>query len=305
MIKAIVFDPRAPRRFAFGEVPAPVPAAGDELLIEVRAISLNSGEVSTGDNVVDPGDVPGWDSSGVVLTPAADGTGPPAGTRVVGADWSRGWAQQRVLTADNVAVLPESLDFETAAALSVAGVTAVQIVRRLGAVVGRRVLVTGASGGVGRLAVQLAARAGAHVVAAVGSPERGVGLRDLGADEVVVGLGGVAPVYGVLEHVGGTMLAEAFGLLEDGGRVISVGAASGEPTTIDFEAERMTMVRKHIEPFMTSWPVGSDLRYVVELAGSGQLSAQIGLRDSWRNLDAAIDALLGRTVAGKVALTVD
>ncbi len=223
MMKAIVFDPGAPRRFAFGEVPAPVPAAGDELLIEVRAISLNSGEVFTVDNAEDPGDVPGWDSSGVVLTPAADGSGPPAGTRVVGAHWSRRWAQQRVLTADDVAVLPASLDFETAAALSIAGVTAVQIVRRLCAVVGRRVPITGASGGVGRLAVQLAARAGAHVVAAVGSPGRGVGLRALGADEIVVGLRGVAPVYGVLEHVGGPMLAESFGLLEDGGRVISVG----------------------------------------------------------------------------------
>lgn len=216
----------------------------------------------------------------------------------------RAWAEQRVLAADNVAVIPDSIDFETAAALSVAGVTAVQIVRRLGAVVGRRVLITGASGGVGRLAVQLAARAGAHVIAAVGSAERGAGLRALGAAEVVVGLEGVAPVYGVLEHVGGKTLADAFGLLADGGRVISVGAASGEPTTIDFEAERMTMLHKHIELFMTAWPVGIDLRYVIELAEKRQLSAQIGLRDSWHNLDAAIEALLGRKVAGKVALTV-
>ena len=101
------------------------------------------------------------------------------------------------------------------------------------------------------------------------------------------------------------MLADAFGLLEDGGRVISVGAASGQPTTIDFEAERMTRLHKHIEPFMTAWPVGPDLRLVMELAAKGQLSAQIGLWDSWRNVDAAIVALLGRTVAGKVALTID
>jgi hypothetical protein len=47
---------------------------------------------------------------------------------------------------------------------------------------------------------------GAYVIAAVGSAERGAGLRELGADEVVVGLDGVAPVYGVLEHIGGPML---------------------------------------------------------------------------------------------------
>ncbi|MDF2829991.1 MAG: Zn-dependent oxidoreductase, NADPH:quinone reductase, partial [Mycobacterium sp.] len=232
-VRAIVFDPDAPRKFRFGEVPEPVPAAPNEMLIEVKAISLNFGEVFSTDNAENPGDVPGWDSSGVVVVPAADGSGPPAGTRVVGAGWSQAWAQRRVLASDNVAVVPDALDFQTAAALPVAGVTALQIVRRLGPVVGRRVLITGASGGVGRLAVQLAARAGAHVVAAVGSVERGVGLRELGADEVVVGLRGVAPVYGVLEHVGGEMLAEAFALLHDGGRVISVGAASGQPTTID------------------------------------------------------------------------
>ena len=169
-MEAIVFDPDAPRHFTFGEVAEPVPAAPDELVIEVRAISLNSGEVATGDTADRPGDVPGWDSAGVVLVAAADGSGPPVGTRVVGAAWSGAWARRRVLRTANVAVVPDALDLGTAAALSVAGVTALQFVRRLGAVVGRRVLVTGASGGVGRLAVQLAARAGAHVVAAVGSP---------------------------------------------------------------------------------------------------------------------------------------
>lgn len=304
-MKAIVFDPAAPHMFSFDDVPEPEPTAPDELLIEVRATSLNSGEVATVDNAENPGDIPGWDSAGVVVVPAADGSGPPAGTRVVGAAWSRGWAQRRVLKSENVAAIPDSLDFETAAALSVAAVTAVQVVRRLGPVVGRRVLITGASGGVGRLAVQMAARAGAHVIAAVGHVDRAVGLPELGADEVVVGLDGVSPVDGVLEHVGGAMLADAFGLLKDGGSVISIGAASGEPTTIDFEAQRMTLSHKRLEIFMTSWPVGEDLRYVTELAGRGLLDAQIGYRDSWRNLDAAIDALRGRTVAGKVALTVD
>ncbi|MDF2824369.1 MAG: alcohol dehydrogenase, partial [Mycobacterium sp.] len=248
-MRAIVFDPDAPHRFSFAEAPAPQVSKPNQLLIEVKAISLNFGEVYYGDNAENPGDIPGWDSAGVVVTAAADGSGPPVGARVVGADWSRAWAQQRILSADNVAVIPDSVDFETAAALSVAGVTAVQIVRRLGPVLGRRVLITGASGGVGRLAVQLAARAGAHVIAAVGSPARGAGLRELGAHEVVVGLAGLEPVYGVLEHIGGPLLADAVALLDDGGIVISVGAASGQPTTIDFEAERMTMKRKRIEPF--------------------------------------------------------
>jgi NADPH:quinone reductase-like Zn-dependent oxidoreductase len=303
-MRAIVFDPDAPRKFAFAQASDPVPTAPNELLIDVRAISLNFGEVYYGDNAEHPGDIPGWDSAGVVVTAAADGSGPPAGTRVAGAAWSNGWAQRRVLASENVAVLPDSVDFETAAALPVAGVTAVQTIRRLGPVLGKRVLVTGASGGVGRLAVQLAARAGAHVIAAVGSPERGAGLRELGADEIVVGLDGVAPVHGVLEHVGGRMLADAYGLLVDGGTVISVGSASGQTTVIDFEAARMAMKNNRIESFMASWPVGEELQYVLDLTGRGRLDAQVGYRDSWDNLDAAIDALLGRKVAGKAALTV-
>lgn len=303
-MKAIVFDPNAPRTFSFSEVSDPEPAAPNELLIDVKAISLNSGEVATGDTAREPGDVPGWDSAGVVVVPASDGSGPPVGARVTGADWSKAWAEKRVLTSDNVAEIPESLDFETAAALTVAAVTALQSVRRLGPVVGRRVLITGASGGVGRLAVQLAAHAGAHVIASVGRPERGVGLAELGADEVVAGLKDVAPVEGVLEHVGGQVLADAFALLADGGQIISIGAASEQPTTIDFEAARMTMNHKRIETFMTSWPIGGDLRYVLALAKRRRLDAQIGLRGSWQDLDAAIDALLGRKVSGKVALTV-
>ncbi|KAA0117078.1 alcohol dehydrogenase catalytic domain-containing protein [Mycolicibacterium sp. P9-22] len=248
-MRAIVFDPDAPRKFAFAQAPDPVPAAPNELLIEVKAISLNFGEVYYGDNAEHPGDIPGWDSAGVVVTAAADGSGPPAGTRVAGAAWSQGWAQRRVLASENVAVIPDSVDFETAAALPVAGVTAVQSIRRLGPALGKRVLVTGASGGVGRL-------------------------------------------------------ADAYGLLDDGGTVISVGAASGQSTVIDFEAARMARKNNRIEPFMATWPLGEELQYVLDLTGRGQLDAQVGYRDSWDNLDSAIDALLGRRVAGKAALTV-
>ncbi|WP_225987003.1 zinc-binding dehydrogenase [Streptomyces spectabilis] len=89
-------------------------------------------------------------------------------------------------TAD-LAVVPDAVDLGAAGALPVAGVSALQAVRRLGTIEGRRVLVTGASGGVGRFAVQLAALAGAHVIASTGSPERAAGLRELGAAETVQG----------------------------------------------------------------------------------------------------------------------
>jgi len=84
------------------------------------------------------------------------------------------------------------------------------------------------------------------------------------------------------------MLPDAYALLADGGRVISVGAASGHPPTIDFGAEPMTMKHKRVETFMTAWPVGQDLQHVIQLAEEGQLDAQIGYRDWWHDFDAAI-----------------
>jgi NADPH:quinone reductase-like Zn-dependent oxidoreductase len=303
-MRAVVYDPQAPANLSFGEVNPPE-VADDEALIDVKAIALNFGEVRFIADVRQPGEVPGWDAAGVVVQAAADGSGPSAGTRVVTFNGAGGWAERRAAPTGNIAVLPDSVDFATAAALPVAGVTALQALRALGSVVGRRVLITGASGGVGRFAVQLAARAGAHVIAAVGSQPRGAGLVELGAAEVVVGLDGVTePVFGVLENVGGPLLAQAFSLVGEGGSVQSIGMASNQPTTIDFEAERHRWTRKRLEPFTVREPFQADLNYLVELLATGQLDPQIGLRDSWDNVSGAAEALLDRRVAGKAVLDV-
>jgi NADPH:quinone reductase len=303
-MRAVVYDPEARANLRMADVDEPV-AAESEALIEVRATALNFGEVHWIDRMRKPGEVPGWDAAGVVVKAAADGSGPPVESRVVGFHGSGGWAQRRAVPTENLAVLPDSVDFGPAAALPVAGVTALQALRALGPVVGRRVLITGGSGGVGRFGVQLAARAGAHVIAAVGSVARGEGLAQLGAAEVVVGLTDVTePVFGVLDNVGGPLLAEAFGLVADGGSVQSIGMASGQPTTIDFEVERLRGVRKHLEPFTVRTPFGPDLAYLVELLEAGEIDPQIGLRVSWNEVSEAAEALLDRRVAGKAVLDV-
>jgi NADPH:quinone reductase len=303
-MRAVIYDPDAPANLRLDDVDEPV-VADNEALIEVRAVALNFGEVHFIDQMRQPGEVPGWDAAGVVLQAAADGSGPQSGTRVVGFHGAGGWAQRRAVPTENLAVLPDSVDFGTAAALPVAGVTALQALRALGPVVGRRVLITGASGGVGRFAVQLAARAGAHVVAAVGSAARGAGLPELGAHEVVVGLADVTePVFGVLDNVGGQLLTEAFGLVADGGSLQSIGMASNTPSTIDFERERRLGARKRLEPFTVRTPFGPDLRYLLDLLAAGEIDPQIGLRESWNRVAEAAEALLGRQVAGKVVLDI-
>jgi len=304
-MRAVIYDPQARANLRLADVDEPA-AAESEAVIQVRATALNFGEVHFLDRMRKPGEVPGWDAAGVVVQAAADGSGPPVGSRVVGFHGAGGWAQRRTVPTENLAILPDSVEFGPAAALPVAGVTALQALRRLGPVVGRRVLITGASGGVGRFAVQLAARAGAHVIAAVGSEARGAGLRDLGAAEVVVGLADITePVFGVLDNVGGQLLAEAFSLVGDGGSAQSIGMASNQPTTIDFEAERLSGAQKSLEPFTVRTPFGADLGYLVALLAAGEIDPQIGLRSSWNEVSDAAAALLDRRVAGKAVLDVD
>ncbi|KPH97917.1 Polyketide synthase, enoylreductase [Actinobacteria bacterium OK074] len=303
-MRALLYDPEAPQRLRLGEAPEPLPGAS-QALVEVHAVSFNFGELAYREGSAQPGDIAGWDAAGVVVRAAADGSGPAVGTRVTTFGWAGGWAELRAVDTAELAAVPDSVDLGAASALPVAGVTALQALRRLGPVVGRRVLVTGASGGVGRFAVQLAHRAGAQVVASVGSPERGEGLAELGADEIVVGLDKVsAPVFGVLDNVGGAQLAEAFALVEPGGSVQAIGKASGEATTIDFEQERHRGGGRRLEVFVVGFPLGADIAYLVDLLDRKELDPQVGWRGSWEHAPEAAAALLGRRVRGKAVLDV-
>ena len=159
------------------ELPEPQPSR-NEALVEVRAFSLNRGELRSFRNN-EEGWVPGQDVAGVVLQQAASGEGPPAGARVVALTDEFGWAQRVAVPSHRMAALPESVSFSQAATLPVAGLTALRTLRHGGPLIGRRVLITGAAGGVGMLAVQLAAHSGAHVTAVVGRPERAAGMKEL------------------------------------------------------------------------------------------------------------------------------
>jgi NADPH:quinone reductase len=303
-MRALVHDPDAPHGLRLGDAPDPEPVPS-EALVQVSASSLNFADVAFLRERFSPGAAPGFDAAGTVLAAAADGSGPSAGVRVATFGSSGAWAERRAVDTAELAVLPDAVEVGAAAALPAAGVTALRALRRLGSVVGRRVLITGASGGVGRFAVQLAARAGAHVVAAVGNRARGEGLDGLGAAEVVVGLDDVAePVDAALDNVGGPVLADAYALLRPGGCVLSVGMASLELTTIDFEAARMRASGTHIEAFVVGARFGDDLAYLVTLLAAGELDPQIGWRGSWDRASEAAAALMDRRVRGKAVLEV-
>jgi len=301
-VRALVHDPAAPFGLRLGEAPDPVPPA-TQALVQIGAMSLNFGELDLIADRTEPGGVPGWDAAGVVVRGAADGTGPPPGARVVTFGWSGAWAQLRAVETDEMATLPDAVDLGAASAVPVAGVTALRAVRALGPIAGRRVLVTGASGGVGRFAVQLAARAGAEVIASVGSPARGAGLAGLGASRVVTGLEGVPAVAGVLDTVGGPQLAAAFGLLEEGGSALWIGNASREPVTLDLPHPGQRG-NTHLSTFTVGDRQGPDLAHLVDLLASGELDPQVGWRGPWERAHEAAEALLSRRIAGKAVLDV-
>jgi NADPH:quinone reductase-like Zn-dependent oxidoreductase len=81
--------------------------------------------------------------------------------------------------------------------------------------------------------------------------------------------------------------------------------ASGQPTTIDFEAERQFGVHKRLQPFTVRTPFGPDLGYLVKLLAANEIDPQIGLRASWNEISDAAEALLDRRIAGKAVLDVD
>ena len=150
-IRAVVVDPGAPGRRAIGTVAAPTPAAG-EAIVRVAATSLNRGEVNRAQSA-EVGTRIGWDVAGVIERAAADGSGPREGARVVDFLPTAAWAEVVAVPTHALATLPEGVSFAQAATLPVAGLTALHAVEKGGGLLGRNVLITGASGGVGPVCV--------------------------------------------------------------------------------------------------------------------------------------------------------
>ena len=299
---ALVVDKTAEAALRMAETAAPVPGP-TQVLIEVTHASLNWGEVNHAQQGAEPGEVLGWDAAGVVRQAASAGGGPAVGARVVTFGATGGWAQRRAVEIADVAVVPDGVELATAAALPVAGVTALRALRAAGLAPGKRVLITGASGGVGRFAVQIAALGGAHVIAAVGSPQRGAGLTDLGASEVVVGLDDISePVDIVLESVGGPMLVRAFELLAVGGSLQSIGWTSREPAVFPMYAT--VGPAKSLTSFMMGDGLSEDLSTLLDLIVEGRLTVDIGWFGPWTRVAEAAAALVGRQVSGKAVLEV-
>ncbi|MFF4056472.1 zinc-binding dehydrogenase [Streptomyces sp. NPDC001668] len=291
----------AARPVAFTEVPQPVPGT-DEALVKVEAFAPNRGETFLLEDPR-PGALPGKDIAGLVVQAAADGSGPGIGARVVGHPAQGGWAEYVAVPTHSLAVLPDSIDSTRAAALPLAGITALRLLRTAGSLAGRRVLLTGASGGVGHYVTELAVGAGAELTAVTATPARGERLAELGAKvvhEVAVAHG---PFDVVLESTGGPDLPLALSKVRPGGLLVWFGQASRTPVTLDFfqllgGPERVTIQHFHY----AGAPYGSDLSALVSLVEQGRLHPEIGRVTGWAQTADTLVDLRERRIRGKAVL---
>jgi NADPH:quinone reductase len=307
-MRGFITDPAAPGGLRLADDLAErQPGAGD-CVIEVRAFSINYGETLLLRQRPD-GWRPGQDVAGIVAGRAADGSGPAEGTRVAAyLDWE-GWAERVPAPTRAVAALDDQVSFEQAATLPVAGLTALRALREGGSILGRNVLVTGATGGVGQFAVQLAHAAGATVTAQVSNPSREAEARELGARHVVTTLQdpSLGPFHLVLDGVGGPQLADAVHRMAPGGVLVAygrVGNAASQVSIGDFYRQAWNA---RIVGFISPVPEetkGEDLAILAGLVADGRLHPRIGLTLGWEKTAEALAALGRREVRGKAVLTI-
>ena len=270
-------------RLQLDDVPTPAPASG-ELLVQVKACSLNRGEVRAAARAAD-GVIPGWDVAGIVAS------GPRAGTRVAALVPSGAWAESIVVPSSRAAVVPDDVSLEVASTLPIAALTVVRALDVAGSLVGKSALITGASGGVGQFATQLAALAGAHVTAVRAATDT-EGSHDF-----------------ILESVGGPSLAAAIDRLARGGVLVTIGNSSDQDTTFNtrtfFLKGAATIYGLIIFEEVESGRVGArDLERLFALIQTGRLHAPVEVTRPWTELPALLEELEQRKFAGKAVVTI-
>jgi NADPH2:quinone reductase len=313
------------------DLPDPVPGPG-EAIVRVRAIGLNfadcAARLGVYPRVPRPPFVPGMEVSGEVVALGEGVSDPPVGERVAAVPIFGGHAEHVKVRARYLRVLPASMDFVTGASLAVTGLTADHALFTVGRVrKGERAVITAAAGGVGTIAVQLAANAGARVLAVASTPAKRELALHLGAHEAAgyqdyrKALAGGVDV--VIDAVGGALFRPGWKALRPNGRYVLYGfAAALGARRVRYLHAALELLRMGIvfpstlvQPSRTL--AGFNLSLVPQLAedlqarfarledmlGEGTLKAVVGAVLPFEELPKAHALLQGRGSTGKVVVT--
>ncbi|MFB9924477.1 zinc-binding alcohol dehydrogenase family protein [Amycolatopsis halotolerans] len=264
-MKAVLVEPQ--QRLVLAETPDPAPGPG-QAVVEVEAIGVGYVDLM-------------YLRNGATSVPGVEIAGrTKQGQRVLALVLSGGYAEQAVADTDQLYPVPEGLDPFDAVALGVNAMVAEGAVQRTAVARGERVLVRGASGGIGVLATQIAHARGAEVTAVTSSAEYGERLRTLGAAKIVDRTrerpGETYDV--VIDTVAGPQVREHLELLRPNGRYVLCGGTAGIPEP---EAFAPLMSNFHTSPTLFAFSLTSvspeerrkSWDRVLALVADGQLSA--------------------------------
>jgi NADPH:quinone reductase len=205
------------------------------------------------------------------------------------------------------------VSFEQASTLPVAGLTALYALEEGGNLLGRSVLVTGASGGAGQFGLQLARVAGARVVGLVRREEHAGFAEEDGAYEVVVDETGEAageqgPYHLIIESVGGEVLGNALSMLAPGGTCVSFGTSASAEVEFDARALYLTGGAK-LYGFILfhevlARPASGGLDRLARMVADGKLKPRIEVEAPWTEVGEVARRLIERGYTGKAVLQV-
>lgn len=295
--------------------PDPVPGAG-QLLVRVQAAGINAADLLQAQGLypAPPGvaaDVPGLELAGEVVDVGPGVTGFASGERVMAVVGGGGQAELALVHESHALRVPAGIAWAEAGGFPEAFSTAHDaLFTQCGLALGERVLVTGAAGGVGTAAVQLAATAGAEVVASVRRPEHRDAVLSLGASSAV-GPADV-PAHGpfdvVLELVGGEGFADSLAALGAGGRLSVIGVGAGARVELDLLAlmTRRALVRgstlRARSTAAKAAVVGAVHSRVVPLLASGRVRVPVAECFSMAEAQSAYRRFAAGGKLGKVVL---
>lgn len=306
-MKAVQFDSFGPADvLKVREVPEPVPGPG-QVQIRVESASVNFSDVMRRRNDPYPFAtrlpfIPGGEVAGQVHALGEGVEGPPVGTPVfalVGGDGSTGYAQYAIAEAAQVIPIPPGMTMDQAAAIVIAGATAILTLREVARTAsGETVLIQGAGGAVGGYAIQIARLLGAgRIIGVASTPERRKAGLAAGADHVVdhlvagwaeevLALTGGRGADVVLELSGGATFTQAWRCLAPFGRFVVLGMASGTPGSLNPDEQKSMFYDPAPNQSIHAFNVGGFFIHKPEIAvealttligwiASGQVIAQI------------------------------